>query len=414
MHSPLDLDLVRRQFPAFGTDAGRWAMFENAGGSYACGQTIDALHEHYVHRKVQPHHPGGPAMAAGRAMDRARDRWAEALGVGEDEVHLGPSTSANTYTLAHAFEELLGAGDEVIVTDQDHEANRGAIERAATRAGATVRVWGIDPDTGLLDPAELEDLLTAATRLVHLPHASNIVGVLNDVHTLVRLVHEASAWAVVDGVSAVPHGIPDVGHLHADVYLCSLYKVYGVHQGLMTVRRPLLDALPNQGHFFNADVVSKRLNPAGPDHPQVACSAAVLDMVLEQAEHHGDPTEDLRAACDAMTTRWQAHETAVAAPLLAWLDGRDDVRLLGPADDSAGHRCPTIAFVPEHHDPLGVATALADREIAVGAGHFYAWRTLEAMGVDPRRGVVRASLVHYTSAEDVARLIDGLEAVLGR
>ena len=130
-----------------------------------------------------------------------------------------------------------------------------------------------------------------STRLLHLPHASNIVGVTNHVHTLVRLVHEAGAWAVVDGVSAVPHGIPDVGHLHADVHLCSLYKVYGVHQGLMTVRRALLDALPNQGHFFDADVVSKRLNPAGPDHPQVACAA--------------------------MSARWQAHEAVVSAPLLA-------------------------------------------------------------------------------------------------
>lgn len=412
MDVPLDLDRVRQQFPVFETDAGRWAMFENAGGSYACAQTVDALHDHYVERKVQPHHPGGPSMDAGRSMDRARRRWAEALGVAEDEIHLGPSTSANTYALAHAFGQLLGAGDEVIVTDQDHEANRGAIERAATQAGATVRVWGIDPTTGLLDPAALEDLLSASTRLVHLPHASNIVGVVNDVHTLVRLVHEAGAWAVVDGVSAVPHGIPDVGHLHADVYLASLYKVYGVHQGLMTVRRPLLEALPNQGHFFNADVTSKRLNPAGPDHPQVACSAAVLDMVLEQADHHGEPTGDRRGACAAMAVRWQAHEEAVVAPLLAWLDERAGVRLLGPADDAAGHRCPTIAFVPEHHDPLAVATALAERGVAVGAGHFYAWRTLDAMGIDPHRGVVRASLVHYTSADDVERLIDGLEAVL--
>ena len=412
MAAPLDLDRVRQQFPVFGTDAGRWAMFENAGGSYACAQTIDALRDHYVHRKVQPHHPAAPSMAAGRAMDRAVTRWAEALGVGEDEVHLGPSTSANTYTLAHAFGELLGPGDEVIVTNQDHEANRGAIERAATRAGATVRVWGIDPVTGLLDPARLEDLLSASTRLVHLPHVSNIVGVVNDVHTLVRLVHEAGAWAVVDGVSAVPHGIPDVGHLHADVYLASLYKVYGVHQGLMTVRRPLLDVLPNQGHFFNAGVVGKRLNPAGPDHPQVACSAAVLDMVAAQAAHHGEPADDLRAACAAMSARWQAHEAAVVAPLLAWLDERVDVRLLGPVDDTGGHRCPTVAFVPEHHEPLAVATALAERELAVGAGHFYAWRTLEAMGVDPRRGVVRASLVHYTSSADVEALLAGLEAVL--
>lgn len=413
MDAPLDLDFVRRQFPVFGTAAGDVAMFENAGGSYACAQTIDALHEHYVQRKVQPHHPSAPSTAAGAAMDRSRTRWAEALGVGLDEIHFGPSTSANTYVLAHAFGELLGPEDEVIVTDQDHEANRGAIERAAARAGARVRVWGIDAETGLLDPADLENLLDANTRLVQLPHVSNIVGVRNDVHTLVRLVHEASAWAVVDGVSAAPHGIPDVGHLHADVYLCSLYKVYSVHQGLMTVRRPLLDALPNQGHFFNADVVHKRLNPAGPDHPQVAASGSVLDLIEAEARHHGEPTAgDLRASCEAVARRWQAHEAAVAAPLLEWLGERSDVRVLGPPDDASGLRCPTIAFVPEGREPVAVATALAERDLAVGAGHFYAWHTLEAMGVDPRRGVVRASMVHYTAPDEVQRLIDGLEDVL--
>ncbi len=412
MVPPLDLDFVRQQFPVFDVDAGRVAMFENAGGSYASRQTIDALAEHYVERKVQPHNPSAPSTAAGEAMDRARARWAQALGVGVDEVHLGPSTSANTYTLAHAFGALLGVGDEVIVTDQDHEANRGAIERAARAAGATVRVWGIDPETGVLDPAVLEDLLCAETRLVHLPHASNIVGVLNDVHTLVRLVHEAGAWAVVDGVSAAPHGIPDVGHLHADVYLFSLYKVYSVHQGLMTVRRPLLDVLPNQGHFFNAEVVHKRLNPAGPDHPQVACSDAVLDLVLDEASHHGDPTSDLRAAAVAVGARWHAHEAAVVAPLLDWLADRDDVRVLGPVDGHDGARCPTVAFVPSAREPMAVARALAESDVAVGAGHFYAWRTLEAMGVDPRRGAVRASMVHYTSPAEVERLVDALDAAL--
>jgi cysteine desulfurase family protein (TIGR01976 family) len=412
VRAPLDLDFVRRQFPVFDAEVGSWAMLENAGGSYACAQTIDALAAHLVERKVQPSYPAAPSAEAGQAMDRSRSRWAEALGVGVDEVHFGPSTSANTYVLAHAFGELLGPGDEVIVTDQDHEANRGAIERAAQRAGATVRVWSIDPATGLLDPADLEDLLRAETRLVHLPHASNVVGVLHDVHTLVRLVHEAGAWAIVDGVSAAPHGIPDVGHLHADIYLFSLYKVFSVHQGLMTVRRSLLDVLPNQGHFFNADAVHKKLNPAGPDHPQVAAAGAVLDLVVEQAAHHDEPTADLRAACAAMAARWQAHETALAAPVLAWLRDHPDVRLLGPADDAAGHRCPTIAFVPEHHDPVAVATALAEHQVFVGVGHFYAWRALEAMGVDPRRGAVRASMVHYTSSDDVDRLLSALDEVL--
>ena len=139
---PLDVEHARSHFPAFAQpELAGWAHFENAGGSYACAQTIDALTTYYVHTKLQPGHPSPAAEAAQAAMDRAHQRWAAALGIGEDEVLLGPSTTANTYVLAHAFAETLGPGDEVVVTLQDHEANRGAIERAATRSGATVREW---------------------------------------------------------------------------------------------------------------------------------------------------------------------------------------------------------------------------------------------------------------------------------
>ncbi|HSP28649.1 MAG TPA: aminotransferase class V-fold PLP-dependent enzyme, partial [Ilumatobacteraceae bacterium] len=346
----------------------------------------------------------------------SRERWAEALGVEAREVVFGPSTSANTYVLAHAFADVLEAGNEVIVTNQDHEANTGAIRRAAERVGCTIKEWTTDPETGLLDIDQFEALLDERTGLVTVPHASNIVGSENDVTTITKLAHGVGARVIVDGVSFVPHTIPDVGAIGADVYLFSLYKTYSVHQGLMVVRAGLMAELPNQSHFFNDAVADKRLNPAGPDHAQVASAGAVLEYIEAFHQHHGgQPTDDLRTAAGAVSAHWRAHEDEFTPRLLAALTDRDDVRLLGPAtlDAVPGHRCPTIAFSPLVRDPQEVAHELVARGVQTSSGHYYAARVLEGLGIDPDRGVVRLSFVHYTSAADVDRAVDALADVLG-
>lgn len=264
----LDLDLVRSQFPAFAVAGNAdTSFFENAGGSFACRQTIDALTDCYTSTKVQPYAEYWSSARAGELMDRSRQRWADALGVATDEVVFGPSTSMNTYVLAQAFGALVGPGDDVIVTNQDHEANTGAVRRMAERSGATLREWRTDPVSGLLDVDAFAALVGPATRLVTVPHSSNIIGQENDIARITAIAHGVGARVVVDGVSFAPHTFPDVGALDADVYLFSLYKTFSVHQGLMVVRNGLLDELPNQSHFFNADVPDKRLNPAGPDRP---------------------------------------------------------------------------------------------------------------------------------------------------
>ncbi len=414
----LDLDFVRSHFPAFESplNAGQ-SFFENAGGSFACRQTIDGLHDFYTNTKVQPYAGYEPSRIAGEAMDRARQRWAAALGVGERDVVFGPSTSMNTYVLAIAFGQLLGPGDEVVVTNQDHEANTGAVRRMAERVGATLVEWPIDPESGLLDVDQLTSLLGPRTRLVTVPHASNIVGQENDVATICARAHAVGARVIVDAVSYAPHSIADVSALDADVYLFSLYKTYSVHQGLMVVRDGLLDELPNQSHFFNDGVADKRLNPAGPDHAQVAASGAVLDYVTALDAHHhpGAAATGLRPAVERVGALWRDHENALSAPLLAELAARDDVRLIGPVSPAAGagHRCPTIAFSPLGDEPAAVARRLVDRGVQTNAGHFYAPRVLAALGLDPERGVVRLSAVHYTSPHDVERAIEALKAVLG-
>jgi cysteine desulfurase family protein (TIGR01976 family) len=413
----LDLDFVRSQFPALSRliNEGQ-SFFENAGGSFACRQTIDALCEYYTDFKVQPYSEYASSAQAGAAMDRSRERWAAALGVDAREVVFGPSTTANTYVLAHAFAEVLEPGNEVIVTNQDHEANTGAFRRAAERVGCTIREWRIDPDTGLLDIADFEALLSERTGLVTFPHASNIVASENDVARITRLAHGVGARVIVDGVSYAPHTLPDVGALGADVYLFSLYKTYSVHQGLMVVRAGLMAELPNQSHFFNDAVADKRLNPAGPDHAQVASAGAVLDYVEALHRHHGgDAGDDLRTACAHVSTLWRRHEDALTPRLLDVLRDRDDVRVLGPStiDATAGHRCPTIAFVPLALDPQEVAHRLVERGVQTSSGHYYAARVLDGLGVDPDRGVVRLSFVHYTAAADIDRAVNALADVLG-
>lgn len=403
----LDLDFVRSNFPAFDDASPRF--FENAGGSFACRQTIDALTGYYTNTKVQPYASYGPSADAGDAMDRSHERWADALGVATDEVAFGPSTSQNTYVLAEAYAQTLRPGDEVIVTNQDHEANTGVIRRATERAGATLREWRIDPETGLLALDQLEALLSASTKVVAVPHCSNIVGQENDVAAFAGLAHDAGARVICDGVSFAPHGIPDVAALDVDVYLFSLYKVYSVHQGLMVARRGILDELPNQGHFFNAGYPDKRLTPAGPDHAQVACADAVLDYVDATAAHHGLAG----AAAQSVSTLWQAHEDALLAPMLETLAGDNRLRLIGPdTTDAALHRCPTVAFSPIETESEVIAQRLVDAGIWTSHGTYYADRVLEGVGIDPARGVVRLSFVHYTSADDVAAALTALDASL--
>lgn len=408
---PLDLDFVRSQFPAFAN--GSPAFFENAGGSFACQQTIDALTNYYTHTKVQPYATYAESATAGDQMDSSRQRWAEALGVQTTEVNFGPSTSQNTYVLANAFGQILGPGDEVIVTNQDHEANTGAIRRMAERVGATLLEWRIDPTTGALNPAGLEALLTSNTKLVTFPHCSNVVGQENDVAAITALAHSAGARVICDGVSFAPHGIADVGALGPDIYLFSLYKVYSVHQGLMVAQNGIIDELPSQAHYFNEGKPEKRLTPAGPDHAQEASAGAVLDYIQATHEHHGGSGAGREAAA-AVSTLWQDHEAALLQPLLESVAGNEKVRLVGPAgtDHHQLHRCPTVAFVPLEQPPEAVAQGLVDRGIMTASGTFYADRVLEGLDIDPDRGVVRVSFVHYTSIDDVTKLIDTLDQVL--
>ena len=403
----IDIAWVRAQFPAFAQPSLQGqAFFENAGGSYTCGQVIDRLHRYYTERKVQPYAPCEASRLAGEEMDEARRRLAEMLGVAPHELSFGPSTTQNTYVLAQAVRKWLKPGEAIVVTNQDHEANSGPWRRLAEE-GIEVREWQIDPVTGLLNPEDLEDLLDENVRLVCFPHCSNVVGAINDVVDITARAQAAGARVCVDGVSYAPHGFPDVGAMGCDIYLFSAYKTFGPHQGIMVIREEFGFDLPNQGHHFNGDSLYKRFTPAGPDHAQIAASAGMADYMEAFSAHHGGGVgaAAARLAHDVM----RAHEVALLQPLLDYVSAKNSVRLIGPSD--AAQRAPTVAMALQM-DAESAAAQLAPLGIMAGGGDFYAQRPLGAIGVDLDKGVLRVSFTHYTETAEVDKLISALDQVV--
>lgn len=406
---PLDIEFVRAQFPAFSEpELQGQAFFENAGGSYTCQPVIDRLIRFYTQRKVQPYAPYKASRVAGEEMDEARTRLAAILGVETDELSFGPSTTQNTYVLAQAVRQWMQPGEAIIVTNQDHEANSGPWRRLA-KEGIDIREWQIDPETGSLDPAELENLLDDKVRLVCFPHCSNVVGEINPVTEITAIAHAAGAFVCVDGVSYAPHGLPNVGDLGPDIYLFSAYKTYGPHQGCMVIRRPLGEMLPNQAHHFNGEVLYKRFTPAGPDHAQIAASAGMADYLETLCDHHDGPSDGAATRGAFVHDLMRAHEITLLQPILDAVKDRNAVRLIGPSD--AAKRAPTVALALNRAaEP--VAAELAQLGIMAGGGDFYAARPLQAMGVSPQQGVLRLSFTHYTSRQEIDQLLEALDRVI--
>lgn len=408
MTTPLDLDFIRQQFPAFSEPSlNGQAFFENAGGSYMCKQVIDRFTTIFHERKLQPYYAFKASADLGKEMDLAHQRMAQYLNVDTDEVMFGPSTSQNTYVLAQALLARMTPGDGIIVSGQEHEANAGVWRRLESY-GMRVIIWEADPSTGQLDLEQLAILLDSRIKMVAMTHCSNLVAEINPVRKVADMVHNVNAILLVDGVSYCPHGLPDIDALGADIYLFSSYKTYGPHQGVMVVRKTAHSVLEPQSHFFNREVPSKWLVPAGPDHVQVAAMNGMLDYFDAVDSHHGGGNDALRPR--RVETIFHQAERENLTILLDYLGNRNDLRLLGPNDPD--HRAPTVSFISSRLGSQDIGQKLADRNIMTGVGDFYAVRLLETMGVSPADGAVRLSFVHYTSRDDINQAIAALDDIL--
>ncbi len=412
----LDIDFVRTQFYQLQDEPG-FIFCSSAGGSYVANQ-VNAVMEHYnTHTRVQPYERYSTSREAGVAMDRAIDGWAAALNISPSELTIGPSTSMNTYVMAQSIGTNLHPGDEMIVTNQDHEANSGAWRRKAEEKGVKIRQWSVDAQSGLLDPGQLDGLLTEKTKWVFFPHCSNIVGTVNPVREITdRVRRNSSARVFVDAVAYAPHHICNLKSLGIDGYAFSLYKVYGPHQSLMYVNRDILHTLAPQCHYFNTGHPRQWLNPAGPQHAEVASCAGVLDYFNAlYRHHHGEAPRSAtghQVQMERLHELIREHESRLAEPILDFLDNATHVRLIGKTHTRDNDRVPTISFRPLKQSAREVSSKMQALNVGCESGHFYAHRLITDLGIDPEDGVVRISLAHYNSHEEVEKILVALDRAI--
>lgn len=404
----LDLDFVRAAFPALDTP---WALFDNAGGSVPAKQVIDRVATYMSRHAVQLGASYELSVAASAAVHSGRETAARLFNAEIDEVVLGPSTTALMGRLAAALAPNWREGDEVIVTNLDHEANIGAWRRLAER-GIVVREWRFHPETMRLEIEDLDALLSERTKLVAFTHCANVVGTIHDVAAITQRVKAAGALSCVDGVAFAPHRRVDVKALGVDFYIASLYKVFGPHVGILYGRREVLLAGRGVNHaFVDENEVPYKYEPGGVVHEVAAGVAGIGDYLDAVDRHHGGDISDAPGIRTARAFKlFETAEAELVAPLMSFLKGAPRVRIVGSDSADASVRVATVAFTVEGKHASELPAALDQKNVAIRFGHFYARRAIEAAGLLDQGGVVRASILHYNTPDEVSRLIEALDA----
>ncbi|MBT6510905.1 MAG: aminotransferase class V-fold PLP-dependent enzyme [Rhodospirillaceae bacterium] len=408
---PLDLDFVRSFFPALNDG---WAFMENAGGSLVPHTVIDRVKDYMTECQVQPGDNSVMARDAQARMKQGQETVAAMINAEPEEVVIGPSTTRNVITLAAAVRGWFKEGDELIVTNLDHEANNGHWRRLE-EFGITVREWQVNPETAELELETLAAMLSDKTRLVCFSHCSNITGGPNPVAEIAAMVHEVGGLVCVDGVAYAPHGSVDVKALNVDFYLFSLYKTYGPHLGVMHGKKDLLLEAKGQYFFFHGeDDLPAKMNPGAPNHELTAGCVGIGDYFEALAAHHlEEPANDLHGRMRQMFGIMAVHEENLSAKFLAFAANHPKIRLIGRATPEHDMRAPTFSFTIEGVKSQDVPALLEAKGLAANAGDFYAPRVLKAVGIDPDDGAIRCSFVHYNTLDEVDRLIAALTEIAG-
>ena len=408
----LDLNYIRNQFPAFKDSlSSKWTFFENAGGSYVPHNVINQLNKFMTSTKVQPYAEFETSKIAGDNMDMATSLFADIINAKKDEIIIGSSTTMNMYVLSNAMKNLLEPGDEIIVTNQDHEANIGAWRRLKNN-GAIIKEWQINPSNAELEIEDFKKLISPKTKIVAVTHCSNIVGSINNLKEISSIAHENDAYVVGDGVSYAPHGFPDVKDLDVDFYTFSLYKTYGPHLGLLYGKKNILSILPNQNHEFLDGNIPYTLNPGGPNHEELSSLLGVYEYFNNLYSHHySNENSNLRQKIEKVNQLISQHEEKIGNLFLDYLKTRKDIKLIGKNNISNKNRAPTFAITSKKYSSKILSSKLVENKIATRNDNFYAWRCLKALGINTEDGVVRTSMVHYNTEEDVNKLIKAFEKI---
>jgi cysteine desulfurase family protein (TIGR01976 family) len=432
----LDIDWVRAQFPALAqTVNGHLAAFlDGPGGTQVPQRVIDAISDYLRRDNANTDGAYATSRRTNTMLASARAAMADFLNCAADEIVFGPNMTTLTYAMSRAIGRDLCPGDEVLVTRLDHDANVSPW-LALEEKGVTIRWAEIHTEDCTLDVEDLAAKMNSKTRLVAIGYASNAVGTINPVKEIVRLAHSFGALAYVDAVHYAPHGPIDVAALDCDFLVCSTYKFYGPHVGVLYGKRehlarlrpykvrPLTEAVPLRWEWgtLNHECIAgitacvdyiadlgRRAHPRG--------GLASLDGQPSRLSPHDPPTR--RAAILAAFEAIHRHEHALMNRLIAGISEIPQLKIYGITDpDCFGWRCPTLAVrvVNQSADqtPLALATKLGERGIFTWDGNYYALNLTERLDVEKSGGFLRIGLVHYNTVEEVDRLLGALQEIVG-
>ena len=400
--SPLSLEQIRAQFPQLHSPPLQNGLiyFDNAAGGLLPTRSIAAITRHLTEFGAINSTPGHAAGAEILALKvRAREATATFLNAAPNEVALAQSSTALNFRLAAAFARIWGQGDEIIISELEHEANASPW-RELEKVGVKVNIWRTREDM-TLNVADLQALLTPNTKLVAVTAASNALGVTVDIPAVSKAVHAAGGWLMVDAVHAAPHVLIDVKAWDCDFLCFSPYKVWGPHLGALYVRGELLEQLPIPKLDFVAEGDITKLEHGTPQYELLAGWLGTLEYLAEL----GGADSFSRAALTAAYQRIHELETPLLSRLLAGVVEKPGVTVYGPQTTEG--RVGTLGLRVAGESPLQTTERLMAAGVSAAAGHFYAVMPVKRLNLYPE-GVVRLSLAHYTAAADVEALLEAL------
>ncbi|MEW6368605.1 MAG: cysteine desulfurase-like protein [Acidobacteriota bacterium] len=405
------MDEIRSHFPSLSCIEGVRppVFFDNPGGTQVVREAVDAVDDYYLRHNANHGGVFATSVRSDAILHEAHAAMCDFLGAASpDEIVFGPNMTSLVFNVSRAIGRTLRAGDEIVVTRLDHDANI-APWLALQDCGIRIRWADIHPEDCSLDMESLERAITDRTRLVALGLASNAVGTVSDVKSAVKLARAAGAIVHVDAVHYAPHGPIDVQDLGCDLLSCSVYKFFGPHVGAMYGRYDLLDDLPAYKVRPAGDRPPHKFETGTQNHEGIAGTLGAL-RYLEGLGRAVDARaasrrERLRAAMSAIRT----HEQGLSRALIEKLSGIDGLRIWGITDlGQLDRRVPTVSFTMDGMSPREIAEYLAREGIYVWDGNYYALAVMERLGLQESGGMVRVGAVHYNKVDEVERLVEAL------
>jgi len=408
-----DVAALRAEFPSLRRTLGDLpiAYFDGPGGTQVPQGVIDAVVRYYETSNANDGGAFDTSRESDAIVDEAHAAVADLLGAERpDEIKFGYNMTTLTFHVSRAIAATFSPGDEIVVTTLDHEANVSPWRAIAADRGLVVRTVDIRPDDVTLDLDSFEAALGARTRLVAIGYASNAVGTINPVRSLVERAHAVGAMTYVDGVHYAPHGPIDVRALGTDFLVTSAYKWFGPHLGALYGRAEVLERLP----AYKVRPAHDRFETGTQSFESIAGTGAAVEYLRSigrRAGTSGDRRSELVAAMSAI----QAWERSLAERMASGLAAIPGVRVWGIADPARfGERTPTFAVTIDGTTPRAAAEALGAEGINAWDGDFYAQALIERLGLFETGGVLRLGIVHYTTPEEIDRVLDGIDRIAGR